>query len=163
MPVCVTFMCSSGWNDDSSNRFFVLPSCGCKQGLIKTGRVASDSDLYTLLATNALHPTDLALVFFCSVQCSCIVYVNNLDIDYLCSVWLNTSPAAPASPAPLSTSPASDVCKCHIGPSVAWLSVLSSVRPPPTLLLSGMLIGGGGYMTAPSPLVPGRSPVTSFC
>ena len=82
------------------------------------------------------------------------------------TVWLNTSPAAPASPAPLSTSPASDVCKCYIGPSVAslaWLSVLSSARPPPTLLFSGMLIGGGGYMTAPSPLVPGRCPVTSFC
>ena len=53
--------------------------------------------------------------------------------------------------------------KCYIGPSVAWLSMLSSARPPPTLLLSGVLIGGGGYMTAPSPLVPGRSPVTSFC
>jgi len=39
------------------------------------------------------------------------------------AVWLNTSPA---SPAPLSTSPAGDVCKYYIGPSVACLSVLSS-------------------------------------
>jgi len=26
----------------------------------------------------------------------------------------------------------------------------------------GVLIGGGGYMTDPPPLVPGRSPVMSF-
>jgi len=38
----------------------------------------------------------------------------------------NTSPASPASPAQLSTSPAGDVCKYYIGPSVACLSVLSS-------------------------------------
>jgi len=37
-----------------------------------------------------------------------------------------TSPATPASPAPLSTSPAGDVCNYYIGPSVACLSVLSS-------------------------------------
>ena len=42
------------------------------------------------------------------------------------AVWLNTSPAAPASPAPLLTSPAGDVCKYYIGPSVACLSVMSS-------------------------------------
>jgi len=41
-------------------------------------------------------------------------------------VRLNTSPAAPASPAPLSTSPDGDVCKYYIGPSVVCLSVLSS-------------------------------------
>jgi len=28
--------------------------------------------------------------------------------------------------------------------------------PPLPLLLSGVLLGGGGYMTAPAPLVPGR-------
>jgi len=45
---------------------------------------------------------------------------------HLGMVWLNSSPASPASPAPLSTSPDGDVCKYYIGPSVACLSVLSS-------------------------------------
>jgi len=61
------------------------------------------------------------------------------------AVWLNTSPAALASPAPLSTSSAGDVCRYYIGPSMACLCC----PPPLPLLLSGVLIGGGGYMTAP--------------
>jgi len=47
-------------------------------------------------------------------------------LNHSTAVWLNTSPASPASPSPLSTSPAGDVCKYYIGPSVACLSVLSS-------------------------------------
>jgi len=69
--------------------------------------------------------------------------IISLSVDQLCNtcwqkfpvsrntapaapVWLNTSPTALASPAPLSTAPAGDVCKYYIGPSVACLSVLSS-------------------------------------
>ena len=48
---------------------------------------------------------------------------NHGPEDHYKAVWLNTSPASPAS---LLTSPAGDVCKYYIGPSVACLSVLSS-------------------------------------
>ena len=70
----------------------------------------------------------------------------------LIPVWLNTSPASPASPAPLSTSPAVDVCKYYIGPSVACLSVFSSAAAVAvaTQRRADCIGGGGGIYDCPT-------------